>query len=125
MSEPKTAQPHAAPATGGTESHDHPVDLNSYIRRCLAVLFAIVCATSLMIATSFAHIGGGGWQLKVALILCIAIVNAFVVAGFLMHLLTEKKMVFTVLIFTVCFFTSLMGLTLWAMSDFPLGTAVH
>ena len=123
MSEPKPAQSHAAPATGGTEPHDHPVDLNSYIRRCLAVLLAIVCATSLMILTSFAHIGG--WPLKVALILCIAIVNAFVVAGFLMHLLTEKKMVFTVLTFTVCFFASLMGLTLWAMSDFPLGTSVH
>jgi hypothetical protein len=48
-----------------------------------------------------------------------------VVAGFLMHLLTEKKMIYTVLSFTVFFFAGLMGLTLWAMSDFPLGTAVH
>ena len=123
MSEPKTAQSHAAPATGGTESHDHPVDLNSYIRRCLGVLFVIIVATGSMIGISFAHIGG--WPLKVALILCVAIVNAFFVAGFLMHLLTEKKMVFTVLIFTVCFFAGLMGLTLWAMSDFPVGTTVH
>jgi hypothetical protein len=31
-------------------------------------------------------------------------------------------MVFIVGFFTVCFFISLMGLTLWAMQDFPVGT---
>jgi hypothetical protein len=42
-----------------------------------------------------------------------------------MHLLSEKKLVFTVLIFTVIFFIGLVGLTMWAMNDFPNGTAVH
>jgi hypothetical protein len=56
------------------------------------------------------------------MILAIACVNAFVVAGFLMHLLSEKKMIYTVLSFTVFFFIGLMGLTLWAMHDFPAGT---
>jgi hypothetical protein len=44
------------------------------------------------------------------------------VAGFLMHLLSEKKMVYTVLLFTVCFFIGLMGLTVWATFDSPMGT---
>jgi len=105
-------------------SDSHHVDLKSYIRRCALVLAAIICATGLMIATSFAHIGGG-WPIKVTLILTIAVVNAFVVASFLMHLLSEKKMIFTVLAFTVFFFAGLMGLTMWAMNDFPSGTAVH
>jgi hypothetical protein len=52
-------------------------------------------------------------------------VNAFLVAGYLMHLLSEKKMVYTVLIFTVIFFIGLMGLTMFAMNDFPPGTATH
>jgi len=30
-----------------------------------------------------------------------------------------------VLIFTVFFFIGLMGLTMWAMNDFPPGTAIH
>ena len=77
-----------------------------------------------MIATSFSHIGDG-WTLKVALILAIAVINAFLVAGYLMHLLSEKKLVYTVLIFTVFFFIGLVGLTLWAMNDFPPGTATH
>ncbi len=124
MSEPQKTQPHSNPPAVASDSHGHAVDLNSYIKRCLLVLLAIVCATGTMIATSFAHIGGG-WTAKVALILCIAIINAFIVASFLMHLLSEKKMVFTVLAFTVFFFAGLMGLTMWAMNDFPVGTAVH
>jgi hypothetical protein len=65
------------------------------------------------------------WTVKVTLILSIACCNAFMVAGFLMHLLSEKKLIYTVLIFTVVFFIGLMGLTIWAMTDFPTGTAVH
>jgi heme/copper-type cytochrome/quinol oxidase subunit 4 len=95
-------------------------DLNSSIRRCGLVLLAVACTTAMMITTSYSHIGG--WPVKVAAILAVAAVNAFLVAGFLMHLLSEKKMVYTVLLFTVCFFIGLMGLTVWAMQDFPPGT---
>jgi caa(3)-type oxidase subunit IV len=124
MSELKTANQHNAPLAGQPELHEHPVDLKSYIRLCAIVFLVVLCTTAGMIATSFAHIGEG-WTLKVALILAIAIVNAFLVAGYLMHLLSEKKLVYTVLLFTVGFFIGLMGLTIWAMSDFPVGTAVH
>ncbi len=103
---------------------EKPVSLNSYIRLCGVVFVIVLCTTSAMIATSFAHLGNG-WTLKVALILAIAVVNAFLVAGYLMHLLSEKKLIYGVLIFTVLFFIGLMGLTMWAMSDFPTGTAVH
>lgn len=102
---------------------DHHVDLNNYIRRCAYVFVAACCAISAMVWASY--LPNVGWKGKVAIILSIAIVNAFIVAGFLMHLLTEKKMVYTVLSFTVAFFAGLMGLTLWAMHDFPVGTAVH
>jgi len=52
-------------------------------------------------------------------------VNAFLVAGYLMHLLSEKKLIYTVLIFTVIFAIGLMGLTVWATNGFPPGTAMH
>jgi caa(3)-type oxidase subunit IV len=108
-----------APAADG-----HAVDLNHYIRLCAVVFLVVLCTTSGMIAASFSHIGEG-WTLKVTLILAIAVVNAFLVAGYLMHLLSEKKLVYTVLSFTVVFFIGLMGLTLWAMAGFPPGTASH
>jgi len=102
-------------------SDSHPVDFNSYLRRCAYVFVAVICATALMIWISFLpeHYT---WALKVGLILVVACANAFVVAGFLMHLISERKMIYTVLAFTVFFFASLMGLTLYALHDFPTGT---
>ena len=123
MSELKTAKSHNAQFVGESELHGHAVDLKSYVRRCALVFLAVLCTTSLMIAASFANLGG--WPLKVTAILAIAIVNAVIVAGFLMHLLSEKKTVFLVLGFTVIFFAGLMGLTVWAMQDMPQGTTFH
>jgi len=107
-----------------SDSKEHSVDLNSYIRLCAVIFLVLICTTAAMIATSYSHIGNG-WTLKVTLILSIAIVNAFLVAGYLMHLLSEKKLIYTVLVFTVFFFAGLMGLTMWAMGDFPVGTVAH
>jgi len=103
---------------------EKPVSLQSYIRLCAVVFLVVLCTTSAMIAASFSHLGEG-WTLIVALILAIAVINAFLVAGYLMHLLSERKLVYTVLAFTVFFFIGLMGLTMWAMNDFPPGTAIH
>lgn len=103
---------------------EKPVSLQGYYRLCAVVFLVVVCTTSAMIATSFSHIGEG-WTLKVAIILTIAAVNAFLVAGYLMHLLSEKKLIYTVLAFTVFFFIGLMGLTVWAAHAFPPGTATH
>jgi caa(3)-type oxidase subunit IV len=103
---------------------EKPVSLQSYFRLCAIVFFVVLCTTSGMIATSFSHLGDG-WTLKVTLILAIAVVNAFLVAGYLMHLLSEKKLIYTVLAFTVFFVIGLFALTLWAMNNFPTGTATH
>jgi caa(3)-type oxidase subunit IV len=102
---------------------EKPVTLESYYKLCGVVLLVVAVAVSLMIYASF--LPHFGWPAKVAIILGIAAVNAFCVAGYLMHLLTEKKLVYTVLMFTVFFVIGLFGLTMWAMTDFPAGTAVH
>jgi heme/copper-type cytochrome/quinol oxidase subunit 4 len=119
MSETKAPEQHS---TTSAMHGEHPVDFNSYLRRCGLILAVVLCAVSLMIWASFLQLG---WGPKVAIILCIAGVNAFFVAGFLMHLLSEKKMVYTILGFTVSFVIGLFGLTLWAMNDFPRNTVIH
>jgi caa(3)-type oxidase subunit IV len=119
MSETKAPEQHS---TASAMHDEHPVDFNSYLRRCGMILAVVLCAVSLMIWASFLQMG---WGPKVAIILCIAAVNAFFVAGFLMHLLSEKKMVYTILGFTVSFVIGLFGLTLWAMNDFPRNTVIH
>src|ERR1700761_1007950 len=92
-----------------TSNDDHPVDFNSYVRTCAKVLCVVLVAVGFMIWVSFLP-QNIGWPLKVTIILAIASVNAFFVAGYLMHLLTEKKLVYTVLLCTVGFFIGLMGL---------------
>jgi FtsH-binding integral membrane protein len=121
MSELKTAKQHNAPLTGESQSHEHPVNFENYLRRCVFIFIAILCATSLMIWISFLpeHYT---WAAKVGMILAVAAANAFVVAGFLMHLISEKKMIYAVLGFTVFFVIGLFALTLYAMNDFPTGT---
>lgn len=121
MSELKTASQPNTPLTG--QSDEHPVEFGAYLRRCAAVLGVVFVAVGLMIWTSYLpHIT---WTQKVWIILGIACCNAFVVAGFLMHLLSEKKMVYTILGFTVSFVIGLFALTIYAMNDWPHGTVVH
>jgi heme/copper-type cytochrome/quinol oxidase subunit 4 len=124
MSEVKTAE-HNAPVAGGGHGPDHPVEFGSYLFRCGCVLAVVFCAVALMIWTSFLPEAHFSWAAKVCMIMAIAACNAFVVAGFLMHLISEKKMVYTLLGFTVAFVIGLFGLTIWAMSDFPRGTIIH
>ena len=124
MSELKTADQHDTPLPGGSQEHDHPVDFNNYVRRCIFIFIAIVCAVSLMIWISYLPVHYT-WAAKMGMILAVACANAFVVAGFLMHLLSEKKMVYTLLGFTVFFVIGLFVLTICATNDFPTGTTFH
>ncbi|MDE3066992.1 MAG: hypothetical protein KGJ60_05505 [Verrucomicrobiota bacterium] len=123
MDELKTAQPGTARAAAGADPSGHAVDFHQYLRRCLYVFLAVLCAIGLMIFASY--LPHYGWAAKVALILAVACVNAFLVAGFLMHLLSEKKLIYTLLGFTAFFFAGLMGLTIYAMHDMPVGTVFH
>jgi FtsH-binding integral membrane protein len=122
--EMKIAAQHNAPLTGQSELHEHPVNFNSYLRRCLYIFIAILCAISLMVWISYLP-ANYSWTMKAGLILTVAGCNAFLVAGFLMHLLSEKKMIYTILGFTVFFVIGLFWLTLYAMQDFPSGTQMH
>jgi len=97
-------------------------DLKQYTRRCFYVFFAVVCGTLAMVAASFAPLNSHG--LKIALILAVAAFNAVMVATFLMHIVTEKKLILVVLAFTVFFFIALMGLSSVAQHDVPT-TVIH
>jgi K+-sensing histidine kinase KdpD len=124
MSDLKTAEPPNPPLAGRPEAREHPVDFNHYFRRCLFIFIVILCAIGLMVWISYlpSHFT---WAAKAAMILTVATCNAFVVAGFLMHLISEKKMIYAVLAFTVFFAAALMWLSVYAMQDFPTGTTSH
>jgi hypothetical protein len=89
----------------------------SYARKCALVFAAVVCGTLVMVGTSLAHLSNP--HLAIGIILAGAGVNAFLVAGHLMHLVSERKMIYALLGFTVFFFIGLMALTLLAVHDRP------
>jgi caa(3)-type oxidase subunit IV len=49
----------------------------------------------------------------------VASIKAFLVAGYFMHLLSERKMIYGILAATVFFLIGLMGLTIWGSHDQP------
>lgn len=98
-------------------SGNTPEEFKNYTRRTLGIFAAVLCGTFLMVGAAFAPVGSR--QINVALVLAVACFNAFIVAGFLMHLFSERKMIFTVLIFTAFFTFMLFMLTLLAAHDVP------
>lgn len=83
---------------------------------------------ALLVGTVFtvwaSYINFGSVTINIAVALLIASVKAFLVAGFFMHLISEKKAIYATLATTGFFFVALMGLTLWSMNDFPHFTVV-
>jgi cytochrome c oxidase subunit 4 len=103
-----------------SESHDH---VASHVRRYLLVFAALIIGTILTVWASYIRFPSR--EINIAVALVIASCKAFLVAGFFMHLVSEKKMIYGILGFTAFFFVGLMGLTLWSMGDFPLLTVTH
>ncbi|HWH71235.1 MAG TPA: hypothetical protein VNT26_17750 [Candidatus Sulfotelmatobacter sp.] len=94
-----------------------PESLKSVARRCGLVFAAVVCGTLIMVGVSYAPLSNHG--LVIGLVLAGACVNAFLVAGYLMHLISERRMIYALLVFTTLFFIGLMGLSIWAAHDLP------
>jgi cytochrome c oxidase subunit IV len=96
-------------------AHDLPA-FKKHVRTYIGVFIALLVGTLLTVAVSYVHFGHAG-NITVALI--IAVVKAALVAGFFMHLVSEKRSIYTVLGFTAFFFLGLMFLTVWSMQDHP------
>jgi len=102
---------------------DHPDHIASHVRRYLLVFLALIIGTGLTVWASFIPMGSRGANIAVALL--IASCKAGLVAGFFMHLVSERKMIYGILGFTVFFVTGLMALTIWSFADFPPLTVTH
>src|ERR1041384_6898969 len=120
------AQPHANPAAGvapaATAAHadEH---FSHHVRRYLFVFYALLFGTVITVLASYIPFGHRALNIGVALV--IACGKAFLVAGYFMHLISERKMIYGIMAFTAFFFVGLMALTLWAMGDFPWHTVTH
>ncbi len=99
------------------ESHDVRKDVKKY----LIIFGALVVGTIVTVLANeidfSKYISNHNTALNVtiAVALFIACIKGFLVAGYFMHLMSERKMIYCILAFTVFFFAGLMYLTLWSM----------
>jgi caa(3)-type oxidase subunit IV len=98
-------------------------EFRHHVRRYLYVFYALLFGTLITVGASYIPFGNHAINIAVALV--IACGKAFLVAGFFMHLISERKMIYGLLAFTACFFLGLMFLTLSAYGDFPRMTVTH
>lgn len=102
---------------------DHDAhDIQKSVRRYIFVFCALIVGTIITVGAYYLKIPSVPITIAVALL--IASVKAFLVAGYFMHLISEKKMIYGILASTAFFFTGLMYLTVWARDQVPIG-AVH
>jgi cytochrome c oxidase subunit 4 len=89
-------------------------EMHHHVRRYWIVGVALAIGTALTVWASLINFGSREINIVVALL--IASAKGFLVAGFFMHLISEKKMIYAVLAFTAFFFAGLLFLTLWSMA---------
>jgi caa(3)-type oxidase subunit IV len=87
-------------------------DVKKHVRRHIVIAVALAVGSVTTIWTSQTNFGS--FSLNVAATLAIASVQAFLVAAFFMHLLSEKKVIYCFLAFTAIFFAAVIGVTFWA-----------
>jgi caa(3)-type oxidase subunit IV len=96
-----------------SDSHN-PEEFQRHVKRYLFVFYALIVGTILTVVASRLHIDSVA--LTIAIALFIACVKGFLVAGYFMHLISERKMIYGILAVTVFFFAGLMFLTVWSMN---------
>jgi len=92
-------------------------DVSKEVRTYLVIFLALLAGTILTVAMYYVHFESVAVTVAVAMF--IASVKAFLVAGFFMHLISEKTAIYALMGSTVFFFTALMALTLFSFSDIP------
>jgi cytochrome c oxidase subunit IV len=117
------SSPTTPPKPAAGQAHD---DFAHHVRGYLYIFYALLFGTVITVAASYIPFGNRAMNVGVALV--IACCKATLVAGYFMHLISERRLnqiIYGILAFTVFFFIGLMFLTLWALNDFPRHTVTH
>ncbi len=101
----------------------HPDHFSHHVRRYLFVFYALLFGTLITVGASYIPFGNRAINIGVALF--IAVGKASLVAGYFMHLISERKMIYGIMAFTAFFFLGLMFLILASFSDFPWHTVTR
>jgi cytochrome c oxidase subunit 4 len=105
-----------------SHSHSHAGhhDVSRHVRIYITVFLALLVGTVITVGMYYVHFESMAVTITIALF--IASIKAALVAGFFMHLISERKAIYAILAATVFFFAGMMYLTVWARGEVPAGS---
>lgn len=109
-----------SPSHSHAPAHAHSHDISKHVKIYIAVFVALLVGTVVTVWLNYMHFDS--ITLTVSIALFVATVKAFLVAGFFMHLISEKKAIYAILLSTFFFFAALMYLLVWSRGEIPMGT---
>ena len=93
---------------------DHAVDIDKHVRVYITVFVALMVLTLITVAVSYLDLS---IPMAVTVALLIATVKGSLVACYFMHLISEKKLIYAVLMLTAAFFVALLALPVLTHSN--------
>jgi cytochrome c oxidase subunit 4 len=87
-------------------AHD-AADIDRHVRIYITVFVALMVLTVVTVAISYLDLSV---PIAVTVALFVATIKGALVAGYFMHLVSEKKLIYAVLVLTVLFFVALLAL---------------
>jgi cytochrome c oxidase subunit 4 len=86
---------------------DHAADIDRHVRIYITVFVALMGLTIVTVAVARVHLP---LPIAVTVALLVATIKGSLVACYFMHLISEKKLIYAVLVLTVVFFVALLAL---------------
>ena len=86
-------------------SHETPEEFKKHLSKYYVVFVALLCLTAVTVGVSYLKLAR---PVAIVVALIIATVKAGLVAAVFMHLISEKKVIYAVLILTAAFFVLVM-----------------
>ncbi len=97
-----------------TDSHD----ISKHVRTYIGIFIALLVGTVITVGLYYVHFNSVAVTIAVALV--IASIKSFLVAGYFMHLLSERKTIYAIMAVAVFFFLALIALFVWSLYDIPM-----
>ena len=86
---------------------DHAADIDRHVKVYILVFVALMALTIITVAISYLHLPPA---MAITVALFVATVKGSLVACYFMHLISEKKLIYAVLVLTAVFFAALLAL---------------
>ena len=93
---------------------DHAVDIDRHVRIYITVFVALMVLTIITVLISRVHLP---IHLAVTVAMLVAGIKGTLVACYFMHLISEKRLIYAVLLLTAIFFLALLALPVVTVHD--------